>query len=175
MQDLRDRQKNALIYDASSKKLNTIHINPLNTNLYTTCGLDKTVRVFDFRSNKTEINLFSHRNSVNSAFWNYTGDSILSTSFDDTLSIWNPESGTQLSIDHNNNTGRWIQKFKAVFDSNSNIMVGNMKRGIDIFSKQGKQLAELKHETITAIPAVNIFHGDMIISGNASGKASVWK
>ncbi|KAI8895729.1 WD40-repeat-containing domain protein [Globomyces pollinis-pini] len=171
-------------YLASSKKINTVHVNPRHEHLLCTAGLDGTVRIFDVRNLKSSEDLidpllsFQHSKSVNSAFWDPTGTDIISTSFDDTLNLWksaHSDNSQHIKIRHNNNTGRWIQKFKAEWDK-QNILIGNMKRSVDIFNNQGDLESKLE-ETVTAIPAVNVGHPTLplILSGNGSGKMMLWK
>lgn len=168
-------------YDISPKKLNTIHFHKNKLN-FCTAGLDGLVRIFDARNLEDTVSTFEHDKSVNSAYWDDFGEDILSTSFDDTLSIWKDalKTNTSVKIKHNNQTGRWIQKFKAVWNTTTEktIMVGNMKRGIDLYDPHGRFIFQLNDpEKLTAIPAVNVFHPhvDMIVSGNASGKMTIWK
>ena len=58
--------------------------------------------------------------------------------------------------------------------------IGNMGRKVDIYGqKDGSQFASLSDpEKLTAIPAINAFHPNpacnMIASGNASGRISIW-
>ncbi|KAJ3306369.1 hypothetical protein HDV03_005336 [Kappamyces sp. JEL0829] len=190
--DIRARRESSAVYEASEKKLNTIHINPQTPHLLVTAGLDHIVRIFDARNLKTEaepVKTFEHGKSVNSAFWDPVyGLDVLSLSFDDTIGVWKNaagESSKHIAIRHNNNTGRWVQKFKACWrpfahDGQSVFAVGNMTRRVDIYGgKAGRELASLSDpERLTAIPAVNVFHPNpsvgMIISGNASGRMSVW-
>jgi hypothetical protein len=175
------RKSNFDLLKVSAKKLNTIHLNPVSDLYFCTSGLDNYVRVFDVRNLEGVVDEFKHDKSVNSAFWDPMGTMILSTSFDDTLHIWSEPTlsgGTHLSTRHNNKTGRWIQKFKAMWDPKGmGIVCGNMKRGLDLFDKNLNALWTLEDENITAIPAVNVFHPnqDIILSGNASGKMILWK
>ncbi|KAJ3009344.1 UNVERIFIED_CONTAM: hypothetical protein HDU68_002747 [Siphonaria sp. JEL0065] len=199
-------------YQLSEKKINTIHINPVNQNHIVIGGLDRTVKIFDVRnmkpissnnSNDTEVLelvepliTLEHRLSVNAAYWDPKGVDIVSTSFDDTLGLWKnvmteKEDGL-IKIHHNNQTGRWVQKFKGVwrgqdachystaashaFDPSA-IVIGNMQRTVDIYSGvTGTQNASLRESSLTAIPAVNVFHPslNLIVSGNASGRMNVW-
>ena len=182
--NLDTRSENVDLYNVSEKKLNTIHINPMQNNLFCTAGLDGFVRIYDIRKLAQELKCFQHEKSVNSAYWSPNGSNIVSTSFDDTIGIWkdlNTENDTHLAPYHNNRTGRWIQKFKALWDpkDSGTIIVGNMKRGIDLFdSEKGELLYTLQdEEKMTAIPAVNVFHPtlNIIASGNATGKMSCWQ
>ncbi|KAJ3313078.1 WD repeat-containing protein 76 [Boothiomyces sp. JEL0838] len=178
------REKPVQLYTVSAKKLNTVHFNPVSTDYFCVSGLDNYVQVFDKRYLKEEnesLYSFKHQKSVNSAFWDPNGKHILSTSFDDTVGIWRNVLGesTHLPIMHNNNTGRWVQKFKATWKPSSVescFVIGNMKRSVDIFDHLGRRMASLD-DNLTAIPAVNEFHPQLniIYSANASGKSSIWK
>ncbi|KAI9327054.1 WD40-repeat-containing domain protein [Obelidium mucronatum] len=194
----------------SEKKINTIHINPTSQNHIVIGGLDRTVKIFDVRNMKAGNSVetpdlvdplltLSHRLSVNSAYWDPKGVDVLSTSFDDTLGLWkdvlNKKEDGLVKIRHNNQTGRWVQKFKAVWkgqDSchytnfaaavsnnsiSSAIVIGNMQRTVDVYNgTSGNLVSSLYDPSLTAIPAVNVFHPclDMIVSGNASGRMNVW-
>ncbi len=60
---------------------------------------------------------------------------MLSTSRDDTLRVWDAKNSmAQLaSIRHNNNTGRWVVPFRAVWGAASDsIIVGGMKRTVGV-------------------------------------------
>ncbi|KAJ3273018.1 hypothetical protein HDV01_004924 [Terramyces sp. JEL0728] len=182
MADPRDKAVN--LFDVSVKKLNTIHFNPIKTDYFCVSGLDNYVQVYDKRylgEENKPLHSFKHQKSVNSAFWDPNGRHVLSTSFDDTVGLWRDvlEDFTHLKIKHNNNTGRWVQKFKATWrpsTAESCFVIGNMKRSVDVYDDQGRSMAMLD-DTLTAIPAVNEFHPhlNIIYSANASGKASIWK
>jgi WD40 repeat protein len=177
------RKKTSTSYQVSERKLNTLVFNPSERDYFCTAGLDGIVRVFDVRQIKSlePVKVYEHSKSCNSAFWSPNGKHIVSTSFDDTLGVWKNVLGDEdrIAIPHNNATGRWIQKFKAVWNPTSEtIMVGNMKRAVDLFDIHGRRILQLKdEELLTAIPAVNVFHPqlDMILCGNASGKMTIWK
>ncbi|GLI61161.1 hypothetical protein VaNZ11_003447 [Volvox africanus] len=92
-----------------------------------------------------------HGKSCHAAYWAHDGSKrLLSTSFDDTLRVWSPSGGggggagsgdddgdslaLELSIPHNNQTGRWITPFRAVWSATCDaVLVGNMHRGLDVF------------------------------------------
>ncbi|KAJ3399658.1 hypothetical protein CcCBS67573_g04813 [Chytriomyces confervae] len=204
--------KPAVIHQLSEKKINTIHVNPANPNYIAVAGLERSVKIFDIRrlnvkekSGNEESDgedgivepllSLEHRLSVNSAYWDPLGKDIISTSFDDTLGLMkdvlNKKGAGVIRIRHNNQTGRWVQKFKAVWRGqesvysmtqgysakDSAIVVGNMQRSVDLYSgESGSQIAQLVDASLTAIPAVNVFHPtlNMIVSGNASGRMNVW-
>ncbi|KAJ3072606.1 hypothetical protein HDU99_002157, partial [Rhizoclosmatium hyalinum] len=203
--DLRSPSKT--IFHLSDKKINTIHLNPVNQQYLCIGGLDRTVKLFDVRNMKLSgdiqdeapliepLMVLPHNLSVNAAYWDPKGLDIISTSFDDTLGLWKNvlkkrESGL-IKIRHNNQTGRWVQKFKAVWmgqdacyfgsgtptSQASSLVIGNMQRTVDIYSgNNGSQAASLQEISLTAIPAVNVFHPylPLIASGNASGRMNIW-
>ncbi|GIL81685.1 hypothetical protein Vretifemale_10709 [Volvox reticuliferus] len=87
-----------------------------------------------------------HGKSCHAAYWAHDGSRrLLSTSYDDTIRIWSPSGGVgsgdldghlelELSIPHNNQTGRWITPFRAVWSAACDaVFVGNMQRGLDVF------------------------------------------
>jgi WD40 repeat protein len=164
------RSINSNLFMKSEKKINTIHFNPLDSNYFTTAGLDCIVRLFDKRMTDC-ISEFHHEKSANSSFFNPTGDLILSTSFDDTLNIWNHKTNTSIPIYHNNKSGRWVQKLKAIWDDEF-ILIGNMKKAVDVYDKSGGLVTRLQFNTI---PAVVVGCDSMIIGANASGKMTIWK
>lgn len=113
--DLRQGRSKASVYEASEKKLNTVHVNPIDPNYLVTAGLDRIVRIFDIRNLKKEaepLKSFEHGKSVNSAYWDPVfGKDIVSTSFDDTLGLWKDslgDSSRHIIIKHNNNTGTFF-------------------------------------------------------------------
>uniref|UniRef100_A0A7S3RAJ2 DNA damage-binding protein CMR1 n=1 Tax=Dunaliella tertiolecta TaxID=3047 RepID=A0A7S3RAJ2_DUNTE len=85
-----------------------------------------------------------------------------------------------LSIKHNNNTGRWVTPFKAIWGAASDIIiVGNMNRGVDVFDAlSGTQLAVLcRTEAMTAIPSRIAVHPTrhVLAASTASGRVHMWR
>ncbi|KAH3663595.1 hypothetical protein OGAPHI_004996 [Ogataea philodendri] len=79
---------------------------------------------------------------------------------------------------HNCQSGRWVTVLKARWqadpqDGVEKCIIANMKKAMDIFDRNGNQLAHLDDETMTAVPAVSCFHPtqNWIVGGNSSGKA----
>ncbi|KAI8905808.1 WD repeat-containing protein [Gorgonomyces haynaldii] len=167
------RAKKPEMYEFSEKKLNTIDLNPNDSNYLLVSGLDRTLKIFDIRKLKKTsepVLEFEHQKSVNSAYWDPNGKHILSTSFDDTLGLFQNAMTDvkRVNIRHNNNT---------VWKPTEPVCcIGNMSRSVDLFDENGEALGILQEERLTAIPAVNVFHPtlNIIVSGNASGRACVW-
>ncbi|EXJ92759.1 hypothetical protein A1O3_01311 [Capronia epimyces CBS 606.96] len=107
----------------------------------------------------------------------------------ETMNQWSP--GFQLDeaaitpevvIRHNNQTGRWTTILKPRWqmypeDNIQKLVVGNMNRFVDIYSADGTQLAQLGGDSITAVPAVAVFHPtkDWVAGGTSSGKLCLWR
>ncbi|KAG2436241.1 hypothetical protein HXX76_006552 [Chlamydomonas incerta] len=100
------------------------------------------------------LSLLRHAKSCHAAYWAPDGSKrLLSTSYDDTLRVWaDPATGGAadgsrlsqlLSISHNNQTGRWITPFRAVWSAAADaVLVGSMKRGLDVFTAPSPAAAQ---------------------------------
>ena len=163
-----------------------------------TASNDSTVGLWDLRKlqQKTDestaeaLHTLTFRRSVTSVYFNPSdSNKLLSTCYDDHVRVhYNLNKGSDShchsELSHNNQTGRWITNFKAVWDPKSTnyAVVGNMNRGIDIIDaeidKESKAdiIRNITSDYLTAQPAVNAFHPnlDVIASGNASGKIALW-
>lgn len=153
-----------------------------------TASNDGSIGIWDLRKltastgEAEALHTLSFRRSVTSAYF-HPGDpsKLLSTCYDDHVRVhYNahlPEA-RHAEMSHNNQTGRWITNFKAVWDPKSSFAaVGNMNRGIDLIDGEAGEIVwNVTLEFLTAQPAVNAFHPnlDLVASGNASGKIAVW-
>lgn len=157
-------------------------------NLLATASNDGSVGIWDLRKLTTAkgeveaLHTLTFRRSVTSAYFHpEDAGKLLSTCYDDHVRVhYNahlPEA-RHAEMSHNNQTGRWITNFKAVWDPKSSFaVVGNMNRGIDLIDGEaGEIVRNVTSEFLTAQPAVNAFHPnlDLVASGNASGKIAVW-
>lgn len=109
--DLRANPKNVQEFSFTRTKVNTIHINPVSQQ-YIIVAIKNAVNLFDTRfldrENPRSLSHMEHSRSVNSAYWNPQGDKIVSSSFDNTVTIWsNVASGSPsiASIRHYNAAG----------------------------------------------------------------------
>jgi WD40 repeat protein len=126
----------------ANQDVNTVHVRAADGGHYlATSSKDKSVKIWDLRklagaggkngksSSSTCITTLGRSKSVNSAFWSPCGGMLLTTSMDDRICIYNSAdvikkagkkaSGSidpHRSIIHNNQTGRWLTKFQAVWD-----------------------------------------------------------
>ncbi|KAF8636726.1 hypothetical protein AX17_003529 [Amanita inopinata Kibby_2008] len=135
-----------------------------------------------------------HDKSVSSAYWDARGSQIVSTSYDNTLRLWNftsPlfETDASLStsqpfghIQHNCMTGKWLTMLRAQWNPNPNayphFTIGNMDHSLDVFSCKGELVARLSdRQRISAVQAVTASHPSIIeraVSGNGSGRCVLW-
>lgn len=171
------------------KKIGGMSISPVNPDLIATCSLDNVVCVWDRRAMKPEgsvpLSRFEYRRAVTAvSFHPAIQDCLVSTCYDDHVRIHRnvlAESPTEIAVRHNNQTGRWITTFKAIWDPKSTaesgrVIVGDMNRGIDVIDGSSGVTHNYTSEHLTAQPAVNAAHPslDLIVSGNASGKLALW-
>ncbi|KAG7452439.1 WD40 repeat-like protein [Guyanagaster necrorhizus] len=135
-----------------------------------------------------------HEKSVSSAYWDPRGRSVVSTSYDDSIRLWNFDttvfekpgpfgSSKPFSrIKHNCQTGKWLTILRAQWspnlDAHPHFTIGNMNHALDIFSGKGELITRLSDSTqISAVQAVTCSHPKIVaraVSGNASGRCVLW-
>ncbi|PBK96921.1 WD40 repeat-like protein [Armillaria gallica] len=135
-----------------------------------------------------------HDKSVSSAYWDPRGKSVVSTSYDDTIRLWDFDtkafekpgpfgSSRPFSrIKHNCQTGKWLTILRAQWspnlDAHPHFTIGNMNHALDIFSGKGELVARLSDsDRISAVQAVTCSHPKIVAraaSGNASGRCVLW-
>ncbi|KXZ50254.1 hypothetical protein GPECTOR_17g892 [Gonium pectorale] len=200
------------------RKINTLHLEPsAGSPLLASSASDGTVCIWDLRRlgaaaqpaggsggakgghHAKALSVLRHGKSCHAAYWAPDGSRrLLSTSYDDTIRIWaDPASGPEangsrhaqsLSIPHNNQTGRWITPFRAVWSAACDaVLVGNMRRGLDVFSAPGpegtqacgagKLLQTLASDNMTAIPSRACCHPSLpvLVAATSSGRCHVWR
>ncbi|KAH9981161.1 WD40-repeat-containing domain protein [Lactifluus volemus] len=137
---------------------------------------------------------WQHGKSVTSAYWDPRGRSIVSTSYDDALRIWDvrpslmtkdapfPSLKPFCRLRHNCQTGKWLTLLKAQWSPNPDVYphftIGNMDHSLDIFGCKGDLLAKLSDkDRISATQAVTCTHSSIVervASGNGSGRCVLW-
>ncbi|KZV69504.1 WD40 repeat-like protein [Peniophora sp. CONT] len=220
--DLReDTQKTSRWYQLSDQKIGSISVNPTNPAFLLTASNTRLMKVWDARKlsaipaaddsldfdadriseyskskagKAVQRGEFQHGKSVSSAYWDPRGRSIVSTSYDDTLRLWdvNPSMMAKdapfkdfkpaTRIKHNCQTGRWLTVLKAQWSANPDVYphftVGNMDHSVNVYSAKGELLAKLADSTkITAVQAVTCSHPSVverIATGNGSGRCVLW-
>ena len=84
----------------------------------------------------------------------------------------------EVTIKHDNQTGRWVLPFRAIFGPAGSgwVAVGSMKRGVDFFcAKTGACLHVCTSDFQTAIPArLCVGHG-IVAAATSSGRVHLWR
>ncbi|KAK8118150.1 uncharacterized protein PG998_006431 [Apiospora kogelbergensis] len=201
--DRRAAGSKADLWDLTDNKIGGFSLHPLLPHLVATASLDRTLKIWDLRMIRGAgdarrpalLGEHTSRLSVSHAAWG-RGGRIATSSYDDTVKIydmsdaakWKP--GRDLdgdvmepahSVRHNNQTGRWVTILKPKWQGNpadgvEKFTIANMNRFVDVYDGDGKQLAQLEGEGITAVPAVTEFHPthNWVAGGTGSGKLCLW-
>ena len=179
------------------KKINTVHLEPGAERLFaTSCG-DQTVQVWDVRKTGKgckPVSRLQHTKSCQAAYFAPDGSgNLLTTCYDDLLRIWRPKASpgggstamnddpkSATKIRHNNQTGRWVLPFRAVWTPGSDgVVVGSMKREVELFDAQQGSLTKKfsDPERMTAIASRFAVHPtlNIIAAGTASGRIHVFR
>ncbi|XP_050409768.1 WD repeat-containing protein 76 [Patella vulgata] len=184
------RTKAESIYPVSDKALRTVSMHP-NGNYFCTGSLDAAVKLWDLRRIKEKSNKcvseVRHSRVVNSAYFSpVTGRHILSLSDDNTINIYdvnkNQEMTLRKGISHNNHTGRWLTKFRAVWHPSREdvFVVGSMvrPRRIEMFSNEGTLIKTFQNEDLLgSVCSINTIHPvyNILAGANSSGRVHVFK
>ncbi|XP_044463678.1 WD repeat-containing protein 76-like [Mangifera indica] len=165
-------------------RINTIDFNSQNHSIMATSSSDGTACLWDLRSMNSHkpnpLKIASHKKAVHAAYFSPSGSSLATTSSDDTVGIWtgvNFEEGSM--IHHNNQTGRWISSFRAVWGwDDSHVFTGNMKRGVDVISPaQRRTIMSLQSPHMSAIPCrfhAHPYELGMLAGATGGGQVYVW-
>ncbi|NWX34294.1 WDR76 protein, partial [Notiomystis cincta] len=158
--------------DIGFRRTRTVHVHPLNRQYFLAAGaLD--VCVFDVRylkakRNKPLSSLTGHTKSVASAYFSpVTGSRVVTVCADDKLR-------------HNNNTGRWLTRFRAIWDPKQEhcFLVGSMAqpRQIQVFQDTGKLLHSFCNDCLGSVCSINVVHPsqNILVGGNSSGRLHVF-
>lgn len=129
--DSSEKLDNALTHSFSQvfeKKCGCVSVHPTLSHLLLATSNDKSMRIFDIRggakSDEVLSSLYTHQHgfSCTSAYWRpVNGNGIVSTSYDDTIRIWNevPTNIEKLKdpkiLRHDNRTGKWVTIFRYIF------------------------------------------------------------
>eukprot|EP00043_Microstomoeca_roanoka_P003319 m.43234 g.43234 ORF g.43234 m.43234 type:complete len:657 (-) comp12012_c0_seq2:40-2010(-) len=173
------------------RKVSHCHVNPCDSNYIATSSLDKTVCVWDVRTLSASkrkcqpVTEGSHGLSISSVYFSpKTGNRLLTTGHDDRIKVWTNVTSKLIceqNIVHNNNTGRWLTNFKAVWDPKCEdyFAVGLMgrPRAIQIFdSTTGANILNCSAEAMNSVTSLHAFHPTLnaLAGGNSSGRVCVW-
>ncbi|NWY75988.1 WDR76 protein, partial [Erithacus rubecula] len=168
--------------DIGFKRTRTVHVHPINRHYFLAAG-SVDVCVFDVRylkakGNKPLSSLPGHTKSVASAYFSpVTGSRVVTVCADDKLRT----CMFLLPRRHNNNTGRWLSRFRAVWDPKQEhcFLVGSMAqpRQIQVFQDTGTLLHSHLGEHLTSVCSINVVHPsqNILVGGNSSGRLHVFK
>ncbi|KAG4932823.1 hypothetical protein JHK87_046825 [Glycine soja] len=165
-------------------RINTIDFNCENPHIVATSSTDGTACTWDLRYTDGDklraLRTFTHKRSVQSAYFSPSGCSLATTSLDNTIGIY---SGVNLEdatvINHNNLTGRWLSTFRAKWGwDDSYLFVGNMKRGVDVVSSvERKIVMTLESQHMSAIPCrfdTHSYEVGMLAGATSGGQVYIW-
>lgn len=186
--DVRSGKKEQAMLDLHVKKVNTVQLDTGGT-LLVTGSTDTTIKIWDLRklAKGSPVATGAHRKTCQSVYWAPDGSKRLSsTSFDDTVKIWDASTGgidEIASVRHNNQTGRWVLPLRAVWSPlGDGVAVGSMKRGVDLIRTENgaKKVmgveTELTSPWMTAIPSRISFHPatGIIAAATNSGRIHIY-
>jgi WD repeat-containing protein 76 len=106
--------------------------------------------------------------------------SLVTTSYDDTIRIWSSSGGDWSESrrqKHNNQTGRWISPFKAIWaPDGSTVFCGDMKRGLFCMDAESGGGSLLTSDLVTAISPRLACHAEVgiVAMGSGSGRVHLW-
>ncbi|NWH60557.1 WDR76 protein, partial [Geococcyx californianus] len=159
--------------DIDFKRIRTVHVHPRNKQYFIAAGL-VDVCIYDVRclkptGNKPVSTLTGHTKSVASAYYSpVTGNRVVTVCADDKLR-------------HNNNTGRWLTRFQAIWDPKQEdcFVVGSMAqpRQIEVFQDTGKLLHSFYNlDCLGSVCSINVVHPtkNILVGGNSSGRLHVF-
>ncbi|NXN15877.1 WDR76 protein, partial [Indicator maculatus] len=168
--------------DIGFRRTRTVHVHPVHKQYFMAAG-STNVAVYDIRYLKASKNrpvstLQGHTKSVASAYFSpVTGHRVVTVCADDKLS-----SQTSLHRRHNSNTGRWLSRFRAIWDPKQEdcFVVGSMlqPRRIEVFQDTGKLLHTFYNpDCLASVCSINVLHPsrNILVGGNSSGRLHVFK
>ncbi|XP_070618501.1 WD repeat-containing protein 76 isoform X2 [Erythrolamprus reginae] len=172
-------------------KTRTVHVHPIYREYFVAAG-DRNVSIYDARHLKSRsqpvVALSGHTKSVASAYFSpVTGNRVVTTCADDTLRVFGTQCLSSLApilttIRHNNNTGRWLSRLRAVWDPKRDdcFVVGSMTRPrqIQAFHASGELLHSfLNEDYLNSVCSINSWHPTryLVVGGNSSGRLHVFK
>ncbi|NXR10480.1 WDR76 protein, partial [Semnornis frantzii] len=160
--------------DVGFRRTRTVHVHPVHKQYFMAAG-SVDVAVYDVRYLKTSKNkpvssLQGHTKSVASAYFSpVTGHKVVTVCADDKLR-------------HNNNTGRWLTRFRAVWDPKQEecFVVGSLvqPRRIEVFQDTGKLVHTLCNpDCLASVCSINVLHPsrNILVGGNSSGRLHVFR
>ena len=177
------------IYEKASPKMVSVH--PLQNQYFVSPSSKGDCGIYDTRMAKKKMltpvsSLMGHTKAISSALFSpQSGNKVVTVSYDNRIRLFdtsNLEEKTKepiRSINHNNQTGRWLTTFKAEWHPmyEDVFFVGSMSqpRQIDVYNVDGKHFA-MKGEDLGSVCSIVKVHPtqDIIVGGNSSGRVHVF-
>uniref|UniRef100_A0A8C8A696 WD repeat-containing protein 76 n=1 Tax=Otus sunia TaxID=257818 RepID=A0A8C8A696_9STRI len=178
--------------DIGFKRTRTVHVHPVNKQYFVAAG-SVDVCIYDVRrlkshGNKPVSSLKGHTKSVASAYFSpVTGSRVVTVCADDKLRVYDTSSLSSTAavlstVSHNNNTGRWLTRFQAIWDPKREdcFVVGSMARPrqIEVFQDTGELLHSFSNlDCLGSVCSINVVHPsrNILVGGNSSGRLHVFK
>jgi len=176
------------VYDRVSPKCLSVH--PVQKNIVCTSNNKGGTFIFDIRNGKCKsgglmepvAQLIGHPRSVSSAVFNCTGNKVATMCWDDKLRLFDTSvikgdiKGKETK--HNNNTGRWLTPFKALWHPvhEDVYFTGSMRQPREIEAWQATSTLDRVHclrgDDLSSVISVMAVHPslDVLVGGNASGR-----
>ncbi|KAJ1179158.1 hypothetical protein NDU88_004394 [Pleurodeles waltl] len=181
-----------LLAQVNSKTVRTVHVHPVDRNYIMTAGAGD-VSIYDVRRLKPKgmrpvASLLGNTKSVGSAYFSpITGNRVVTICADDRIRVYDTTSlhaeapPLLLSLKHNNNTGRWLTRFRPVWDPRQEdcFVVGSMvqPRQIEVFHESGELVhAFTDADYLGSVCSINVMHPtkNILVGGNSSGRLHVF-
>ncbi|GAA5989135.1 hypothetical protein JCM10908_001175 [Rhodotorula pacifica] len=209
--DLRQPMTKAKRWEIDRYKVGCISINQANPDLAATAHLKRYMALWDLTKLRgmsedakpddivmeAQIVSCEHEKACSSAYFDPTGTRLASTSYDDSIRVWDIDASNLRSlkkaystapfspvkrIPHNCQVGRYVTVLRAHWSTvpslPPHLHIGSMDRSVDLYSPDGNSIARMYDaDWITAVPAVTACHPtrpDRYYGGSASGKISFW-
>ncbi|XP_013784880.1 WD repeat-containing protein 76-like [Limulus polyphemus] len=177
------------LFQLCYRRMKTVSVHPLKRDYFVTACSDGKASLWDLKNMQRKpqsVADLPHEKSVSSAFFSpVTGNYILTTSFDNKLRVFdstelNEDIKVKKTYRHNNQTGRWLTPFQAIWLPNNEegFVVGSMKhpRQIEVFDVNGDCAYTFMGESLGSVCSINAFHPTELVlaGGNSSGRVHVF-
>lgn len=172
----------------------TVSIHPTKSDLFVCAARHGTCMLFDMRGKNATKDLikpltkfYGHTKAISSAFFSpLTGEKLATVCYDNKIRVYDlshheDEKHPAVAFYHNNNTGRWLSTFKAIWYPKREdiLLVGSMNhpRQIDVLSDKGIPYQSLQGEHLGSICSLITCHPtqDIVIGGNSSGRVHFFR
>uniref|UniRef100_A0ACD5YUG2 Uncharacterized protein n=1 Tax=Avena sativa TaxID=4498 RepID=A0ACD5YUG2_AVESA len=177
-------------WDVHDERINSIEFHPENTHMLATSSTDQTACIWDVRSMKTKepdsLKVFELHGHAQSAYFSPSGRmlAITSSCLGGTVRVFSMDD-FEMSHEHNNQTGSWLDTFKVIWGWNdTDLYVGDMRGAIDIISVDVNDSGIsalnntcLQSEYMTSVPcqlSAHPYKVGHLACANSYGKVFLW-